>query len=750
MRAPSMLLTSCAALPCKKAGSWNQLCTATVSRTECSPSVGDVVAIAYRSASTSSDIRQAVSQLTASNALLTEAATPSTIRTLSALLFHSLGSRPVDGPMSTPAQVRSTLSGEQRFASAEFFAALLTAQGNQTRGGVDVGIRALLDSHIRLKAGADEDTTKPATGVAFDENMMVSRCWSRTFIGGLITALKQSVDDEGPVMSRHNLLPLHSSNTPPTNVFLQICVLSLCNSADEMRQWIDQSSSLKAWPLHVIVAAGSALRLLDDNKKSSEAQAHDACDFLCIIVERIAPLSKLEELLPLDSSCGSISPIAFAAFTYLVAALCSSDTHVAEGARWLTKFHHSRTAASVASNGAASSLQQSTPTFLPSALLHRVVRQQLVQVFSAASPPSAIDVSTVVGLIQQDRDRFNAVAASTKLSKFELSALQPKLAGDPIMVSWALRTLAARLQQHNAAHAPQHLQHQYDVVDQIRIVLTSVYPRSIVAACVPSDRPLEVLLEAAPQDDRKALVGDLIGAIASAVGAVIRSSSCGQDSGADVVAPAALLLTELLTLWASKGTEGRKGKGARAPLWKQRLDANGVTSVRTHKMEVLRGELPHGILSSMCWDWLYRGFTAPALMVLGALLDKDYLDVHYYPLALLSSARCSVRLDPALLGASETVKLITAFHQRFSLFDESSLAANSQASTSSQLMVVEQRESLVYPELHRIKQSAVLGPFGSTIFGYLPRSALHSGAGNEMIHRRPAVAWKSVSSAVVM
>ncbi|CUG89922.1 Hypothetical protein, putative [Bodo saltans] len=752
MRRPSTFLTS---ISFKKAGSWARPPTAVI-HAEGRPSFGDVMAVACCSSKSSFDARQAVSQLTSSSALLTEEKlAPHTIRIMCGLLFHVL-SRQTSSPS---ASLHSLLSGEHRFANAELLAALLTAQGCRSRGEVDAGMRAVLVPYVTL--AEVDDPPKSSSAASALEVSQSDRCWSRTFIGGLINALKPT--DEDLVVTCASPDELESPR-PSAKPFLQLCVLSLCNNANEVRQWFSKPASapcVTEWPLHTMIAAGSALRLLDDNKGGEDQNAQD---YLRIIAERIAPLSKIDDLMPLDSP-HSQSPIVVAAFMYLVAALSNCDAYVGEGARLLAKYNRSRMVVSALSHatGRSSSLSQpSSSAFLPSGLLHRLVCQQLVQVqqSSAVMPASTmIDVSTVVGLIQQERGRFDTLASSSTLSKFELAALQPKLAGDPKTITWSLRCLTSRLRSdvdNAAAVSQRNFDGDAAVASQILSVLTSVYPRSIVGACVPSGQPLETLLEANVQIERKNLVADLIGAIADAASAVIRTSIRHHDHSERIVAAAATLLSDLLSLWASKeALDSRSRKPSRTPLWKQRLEANGITKIRTHKMEVMRDELPHGILSAMCWDWLNRGFTAPSLVVLGTLLSKDFLDVHYYPLALLSSARCSVRLEPALLGPSETVKLSAVFHQRFSLFDEPTpnslpLPHRHQQAVSSQLLVVEHRESLVYPDLHRMKQSAVVGPFGSTTFGYFPRSELQNSSGRGVTHRRPAVEWKSVSSAVVM
>lgn len=714
------------------------------------PSIADVVALAALSPSASNvphDVKSSTVGLTSSNALVTTGSFSShMIRTSTALLFFAL----TRGAYSRPMSQRCDLLHLRDGGHAEFLGALLTSQGLCGRSP-----KALLDPWIReeserMRAYAPEEAP-------------YLRAWSRTVIGGLITGTHR------PQYSPPN------AAYPTGEPFLELCLLSLSSTFEEVCRWSRRSARstavqecLTKWKLHVMVAAGCALRLgdLDELSPLSSSLADTSKSYLEFVSDHLGPLHEIEgELLPIRRDLRTrrrFSSIAHQALTYLIMAHAASgaDSGAADGARLLAKFHdHARM---------VSAQDPTSPPVgltLPTSTLHSLLRHQLSTVPSPTGlGVSHLGVQTVLGLMQRDRARFDAVAAVATTTKFELAAVHPKLAGDPAIVSWVLQSLATALETAVSQRTSGGIDQVTRLVGDVRSVSEIVHAPSMVAACVPPGGALEVVMEAVVQEERRGVVMGLLSSVACASSMVIRSVSQGPKNALglmkeaeETVATVATMICALLSLWAKKSSTSSRGRPQRSvpPSWRKRMA--DTAAVRTHKMELLRGELPQRVIADMCWDWLRHGFTAPAVRVIGALLAGDFLDVHYFPLALLSCVRCAVRLEPSLLENADTVRhLSRVLHQRFSLFNEQYVPPH--PSVGSALIVVdnnkaEEAEALVYPQLHRIKERMVIGPMGTPSFlslSFQGGSSQGYSQQPEAPLRRSTVAWKKTSSAQVM
>lgn len=157
-----------------------------------------------------------------------------------------------------------------------------------------------------------------------------------------------------------------------------------------------------------------------------------------------------------------------------------------------------------------------------------------------------------------------------------------------------------------------------------------------------------------------------------------------QRSAADrAVHEGVQLLVNLFTLCASRSDSLPQRKSL--PLWRRKLAA--MTTLRSHKYEVLLSELPHNLLAEILQALLRYGFMEDATALGACLVTHSLVDVRFYSLATLGSLTLAFQQDT--LGTSDQVVrdvLASLYRQRRSVFgDDEATTPRCHRASSSQM-----------------------------------------------------------------
>nr|CCC50936.1 conserved hypothetical protein [Trypanosoma vivax Y486] len=177
----------------------------------------------------------------------------------------------------------------------------------------------------------------------------------------------------------------------------------------------------------------------------------------------------------------------------------------------------------------------------------------------------------------------------------------------------------------------------------VAMLLRMCNVRSLAASLVPDhntthgncDRAsaLAAVMKASPDGYRAKPLAYFVEAVREVVQLACRLSRQGDDAAVSVIHGSADVLSSLLSLCATRGTEPNCRKAQ--PEWRRRLQSD--VAVRSHKYELLSSELPHSGLSRCVAMLLADGFVIAGGLLGSCLAAADFIDLRFYSLGLLSS-----------------------------------------------------------------------------------------------------------------
>ncbi|KAF8284401.1 hypothetical protein TcBrA4_0064030 [Trypanosoma cruzi] len=192
---------------------------------------------------------------------------------------------------------------------------------------------------------------------------------------------------------------------------------------------------------------------------------------------------------------------------------------------------------------------------------------------------------------------------------------------------------------------------------------------ALAASLVPNDSPLASLMTASLDKQRARLMATFVEAVTEvtelACGFTHRIDGNRHDDCVEATLRGCVdVLTGLLSLCSNRREKLPQRRAE--PEWRKRLHRDAA--VRSHKYELLCCELPHGFLSRCLSTLLWNGFVCTGCDLGSCLVSADFVDLHFYTLALLGSLYHATLVAPQQSDISPMIHSL--YRRRREVFGE--------------------------------------------------------------------------------
>ncbi|RNF15163.1 uncharacterized protein Tco025E_05586 [Trypanosoma conorhini] len=303
-------------------------------------------------------------------------------------------------------------------------------------------------------------------------------------------------------------------------------------------------------------------------------------------------------------------------------------------------------------------------------MMRRMSDATLAELFLVESLGPTMRNQVLAALLEVSRVKGEAASALFHvLSPFERGRMLPSVTRSSTLFAKALHCLV--LQAREEPSVANYTRVLRDVQGLCRVS----NPYALAASLVPHDSPLASLMTASLDERRARLLATFVEAVAEATelacGFTRRSGGGGggssgthEDCVEATLRGCVEVLTGLLTLCS--GRRGRLPQRRAEPEWRKRLHHDAA--VRSHKYELLCSELPHALLSGCLSTLLCNGFVCPGGDLGACLVSADFVDLHFYTLALLGSLYHAARVAQRQPDVSATIRAL--YQRRRQVFGE--------------------------------------------------------------------------------
>ncbi|RHW66951.1 hypothetical protein DPX39_000069600 [Trypanosoma brucei equiperdum] len=313
-----------------------------------------------------------------------------------------------------------------------------------------------------------------------------------------------------------------------------------------------------------------------------------------------------------------------------------------------------------------------SPDSLVTKQFHRMSDDTLAQLFVQPSLCDTVRFRVLRALLDVSRAKSEALVALQR-SPFSRNSHLPSVTRSARMVAALLRCLIVEARDHPSSSRNSCLFSDVEALCKMcnsYALAQSLLPYADGSNGSGADRTgvIALLMKATRDEYRSRCLAEFVAAISDAVAFARDFARRGDELASAMVHACAAVLTNLFTLCSPCRAKhdghraNSSGKRRAKPAWRLRLERD--EAVRSHKYELLPGELPHGALSHFIAMLLADGFVLDGGSLGANLAAADFLDLNFYSLQLLGSLYHATRAIGEGQELADVVGVVESLYRR--------------------------------------------------------------------------------------